>query len=396
MGAVREVSRDIWPATCPNCGSEDIAQLREADDRQSLVVTSDGQAIPDIRARRVVCRSCACLGVHILPEDRLHRFFSETYDLSDTVQDHPIVLNGRVVGKHFRVEEALWAAVEEGLPATGRMLEIACGRGDLIRGFQTRHPGWDCVAVDPSAESAQALAGQPLGIRHVREFFREALFPGLSFDLIVAHGLLNRTPVLPALRAMRAVSTPSAILSLDLLILEGSVCTPHVWDHSQMYTQPSFEQYVRHCGFDVCRATDCVTSVHFLCRRDHREAGTPLPGEEESRKAEGLFRAHERFWTDVAQRMDRVVEQVAGQPLALFGAGMYSAVLLSLRRPPGLSLVLDEYKAGSAFHGLPVVTPAQAAPDRPLVLVCARSAYAGVIQDKLAALGLDHVVLTPP
>jgi SAM-dependent methyltransferase len=381
---------------CGNCGAPSPKLLARVDAATSPLVTSDARRLNDVVVRRTLCARCACVEVQYDPPDRLQRFFREDYDLADEIQSNLIVRDGRTLRKHDHINTQLFAQLDD-LPARGRYLEIACGKGELARRFQAARPEWECVGIDPSAQAPRAGPPRTGEVTFIRDCFSERPFGGTTFDVIVAHGFLNRSPVVPELLRMRTLARPGTLLSVEIGILENSVFTPHTWDHPFMYLARAFEAYLEHAGFSIRTRTSCVSTRHFLCAC----TGTPRPrgalqlGADVVARTEGCFVRHKAWWAEAVRNCAPAVAAGAGS-LGLYGAGLYNAVLLSLLPGARFDFVVDDLKAGGTFHGLPVVTAEQAAA-RPgaRVCICARPEYVAGMTARLHQAGVEHEVVSP-
>jgi len=380
------------PVTCPHCGASSLEVKARGGPGKLPLLASDTQIIGNACARRTLCRQCACLGVTFDPPDTLERFYARDYDIGPEIQNHPIVIQGKVMPKHDHVTRSLFSSLE-GLPPKGRFLEIACGRGDLSRAFQAMHPDCECLAVDPSDEARAAFESSPSDVTFVHGFFTPETLGGQVFDLVVAHGLLNRVAPLRTLLDIRAISRPGTLLSLDLMLLEQSECAPFIWDHTFMYGLDALTAYLAHAGFEIDKVVDSASCTHIMCRCTGSALGEPddisLPNGL-FKRTEDLLEAHHGFWRAAAAAARKRL--TAGGPYAIFGAGMYSAVLLTITDTHGIGHVIDETKAGSEFFGLPVVPLEEAGLP---VLLCARPAYMNAIEATLRGRGVPCHHLIP-
>lgn len=378
---------------CTNCLSSSLKVLNSIASPKTNAVTSDAQLMRGFTAKRTLCRQCACIEIHYSPKDRLKRYFKEDYDISDPVQNNLIVVKNRALGKHTYIYDKLFPRLQ-GLPESGRFLEIACGGGQLTNLFHEIYPRWECFGIDPSLKAPVGKFGK---VTFIQDYFNEEYFKGMTFDLIVAHGFLNRSPVLPELLRIRGLSKKGTLLSLELLVLENSVFAPYIWDHPFMYKTEVFESYLRHAGFGIVSKTSCVSSYHYLCRC----TGKPSPLEKlfvDSAMVKGtseLFACHIEWWNKVKENFRRQSKS-SGKRYGLYGAGLYSSVLLSLLGKNRLNFVVDEVKAGTVFFGIPVIGLKEASGIEDChVLICARHDYLGHMEKKLNEFNIEYSVLNP-
>jgi hypothetical protein len=275
-----------------------------------------------------------------------------------------------------------------------RVLEVACGRGQLIQSIASSHSSWKCTGIDPSAEIPTQWPPDQGRAGFVRAFFRESELPAPPYDVIIAHGFLNRSPPLKELARMRTLCRAGGLLSLEVMILEGSVHAPRVWDHSYMYLEQVFEMYLSHCGFTLRECQQNGTTLHALCDASGEGGGNLVVQNDLVALSREQFRQHEHYWT----RTEAEYLRVAIEPEAttyLYGAGMFNSVLIGMAgsREGGITAVIDDTKAGSWFHGLPVIALAEARAGS-TVLICARPHYQEVLRQQAAARGLRVISLS--
>ena len=371
---------------CNNCQHQGLEILDERDGHDRPLVTSDAQLLDAVRAVRTLCPACACVEVHYDPADRLQKFFAAQYDVSDAIQDNLVVQDDRVVGKHT-VVKGQGAELIATLPDRGRALEIACGSGDWLAWLLEQRPGFACWGIDPAAHAGAALPEQAT---FIRDRFELDALPDEPFDLIVAHGFLNRAPTLPELRKIRILSRPGTLLSIEIVILEESVFAPHVWDHPFHFRREVFEHYLQSLGFEVEAWHDCVSAWNCRARCTGDGGDLAVPGDQVA-----LTRRH---WLEQLSWWETGAEALRQDPLpsglrpAIFGAGLYSAVLHhEAARDLDFSVVIDDIKAGQTFADRPVITVAEAATAGDLhVRLLTRDRYLASVSDQLARAGISY------
>lgn len=388
---------------CSNCSSTSLETLGSIDSINSMAVTSDAQLMGEFKAKRTLCKRCALVEIHYSPPDRLKKYFIHDYDLSDEVQDNLIVQNKKTMGKHGHIIESLFSALED-IGDNGSYLEIACGKGELIEYFQQKYPKWECTGIDPSLQAPEQDTEDTVpsgGARpnFIKGFFEESYFEAKKFDLIVAHGFLNRSPVLPELMKIRNLSRKGTLLSIEVCVFENSVFAPYIWDHPFNYKTAVFERYLKQAGFRTLSRTNCSSSYHFIsvCDSDPQPMEDIRVDSSLVRETQSLYNDHLKWWEVVRDNHEKAVSaRSVGERFALFGAGLFSAVLISLVGRAAPELVIDEIKSGSTFFEMPVVGLSEAACDKPPhVLLCSRPDYVESITEKLKERKIPFTVLTP-
>jgi SAM-dependent methyltransferase len=107
------------------------------------------------------------------------------------------------------------------LPQAGRVLDVGCGTGRLLRAARPCYPAAELVGVDLAGRMvASAIAATPsrLAVRYVQAQAERLPFPDASFDLVFATMSLRHWADLPAgiAEAARVLSPPGMIVLGDV------------------------------------------------------------------------------------------------------------------------------------------------------------------------------------
>lgn len=380
---------------CQNCEYATTENLQRASSQESLLPLSDGKFLDHAEVQRTLCPHCCCIQVHYEPPDRLVRFFAEEYDISDDVQNNIIVIQGQQSKKHLEIKQNLFSMLDQ-LPEKGTFLEIACGRGELTRLFSQEKPLWECTGIDPSGKAV--LSSSDKRVRFIRDFFAEDIFNGQSFDLIVAHGLLNRTPTWPTLKSIARLTSPGGLISIECVTLEQSLFAPYIWDHSFTYCEETMQSYLQSVGFEIIKSFDCISSTQYVCKKIGHQLGEP---EIESTfhttdKTRVIHQKQKDFWQDIKVRFEVEFSQLPGAQVGLFGAGLFSVVLLHLIGKERVQFIIDEIRNGYEIFGIPVIALSEVGHrEHPNVLLCIRPQYVKLVMNKLKEKGIPCVSLIP-
>lgn len=101
-------------------------------------------------------------------------------------------------------------ALLDGLPRDGRLLDVGCGTGDLVRA--AREAGLEALGVEPDPEMA-ALAGGRLGEEVVVAGLPDLPFAGDGFDAVTASFVLNHVDdPRAAARELVRVAAPGGVV----------------------------------------------------------------------------------------------------------------------------------------------------------------------------------------
>ncbi|MDC0156698.1 class I SAM-dependent methyltransferase [Verrucomicrobia bacterium] len=368
---------------CSNCVKKDTLQLNQTSDR---AVMSDGSFANDFGATQSLCRSCGCIFITYQPSNRLEKYFSEEYDVSDEIQNCQVVVSGNRQGKHSLIHNSLLDSCA-GLPSHGRFLEIACGNGTLSEKFAEAHPNWECLAIDPSNQSARNRYEK---VHFIHDFFDPALFQGESFDVIVAHGILNRTAPMEMLRGIASIANQNALISIEIVTLENSIFAPYIWDHCYTFLEEVFVGYLNSCGMTVDHRVDCGPTIQFICRFDKEMAiGNNAGFPETVDSSLSLYQDHIAKWELIKNNFLLALARNEGKKIALFGAGLYNAVLINILKEPKFDFVIDEVRAGRFFEGIEIISldDAVRSEEAMVVFLCSRPSNLDYINEKLENKG---------
>ena len=383
------------PIRCANCNELHAHVIDTLDAASNMAMTSDAQRLHGHQFTRLLCQHCGALWVAYQPEDAIYQHYSKDYDISDAVQNNFIVQDGQAIAKKQFLHAPLMRALD-GMAQQPilRVLEVACGQGDLLRAIAEAYPNAHCTGIDPSC----AMQQQQGRVQLVRNFFTLQALPDSEYDVVIAHGFLNRSPTLPELHKMRQLLPEGGLLSLEVMQLEDSHHTPHVWDHSFMYMADVFISWLKHAGFAVESQQENGTTITFIARAVAPIAFAPIALCITAQQVENTHALYTRYcarWAEIFRHVDALLERHAGDdtPLYLYGAGMYNGILMGYlqERAASFSAVLDDVRKGGAFHNVPIVQANAVAAG--LVVLCCREHYAPVLQQKAEAAGHKVYVL---
>ena len=80
-----------------------------------------------------------------------------------------------------------------------------------------------------------------------------------------------------------------------------------------------------------------------------------------------------------------------GKKIALFGAGLYNAVLINILKEPKFDFVIDEVRAGRFFEGIEIISldDAVRSEEAMVVFLCSRPSNLDYINEKLENKGFQ-------
>ena len=367
--------------------------LNNSSTASGYAAMSDGVLVDDSHGERRLCESCGAVYVIFDPENWLDEYYRTTYDISDKVQSPPVVIDGKVVFKHDMVLGKFFSYINNRYDASsqGSFLEISCANGKLSESFAQYYRRWDCIGLDPSSSAGNLIQSE--NATFIRDYYRGELFQDALFDVITTHGYTHISGY-SGLKSIRGIIKDGGILSVEYMALEDSQFTPYTWDHPVTMVTQVLEEYIRSAGFTIREKLDCISAKYLICEATHAPKTHPGVGGELVSYTKTVIQQHIYWWQSICNSFLEH-KDLLGDKIALFGAGIYSAVLVSLLGQDKFFTIIDEGKEGAVFAGsIPVISLSHAGKDPQIaVFLCCRPAYAGTIKNKIVAAGIkNHVV----
>ncbi|MBI4240699.1 MAG: class I SAM-dependent methyltransferase [Candidatus Rokubacteria bacterium] len=185
-----------------------VCNLCGADEGEPLFTSPDLHLGGLERFEMVRCRRCGLIYLNPRPGgERLADFYPDDYAV---FQEDRWSLGVRVRRLHVRLRAAWLGRL---LPRGGRVLEIGCGRGELLTALRDR--GLEVEGVDLSPQAVRMASRS--GIRVVQGTILTAGFAEESYDLIVMAQVLEHIPdPLGTLQRVRALLRPKGWLYIEV------------------------------------------------------------------------------------------------------------------------------------------------------------------------------------
>lgn len=339
-----------------------------------------------------VCRACGCVQKVIdrtwqLEASQIYSTYSIYHQGQGAEQAVFAQDSGLSSARSVRLVEQLQAYVQ--LSGTGRLLDIGCGNGALLRTFSRLAPQWSLIGTElddkyrPVVESidrAEMYTCDPDQI------------PG-SFSLITMIHLLEHIP------------TPRDLLlrlwnKLDdngLLVVEvpGYAQNPFdllIADHCTHFTTTTVTELVENAGYEaISVATDWIpkelTVIAHKCQTQQRRQRAALPDDGIEAVA-GCLR-----WLESVVTASRKISRLGD--FGVFGTSI-AATWLYGELQHSISFFVDEdpHRVGRVHMGRPVFHPDEA-PSGSHVFVALPPPLADVVSHRIARPGIQYH-LPPP
>lgn len=265
------------------------------------------------------------------------------------------------------------------LRATGRMLDLGCGNGAMLRAFGGEFPGWTLAGNDLSEKQRAAVEAIP-GVERFHAG-TPADVPG-AFDVVTLVHLLEHVedPV-GYLRAAAGRLTPGGMLLIEVPDHRHNPFDLAVADHCTHFTPDGLRAVVAAAGLEVVTAADDIIPREITLVA--RPTIAPLPTRHaDVGGAVATAARHVRWLAALAEQ----ARGMAREGFGVFGTSIGAAWLLGAAGA-GVRFFLDEdaAKVGQTWDGRPILKPADAPRDVP-VLIGLPDALAADIRARLAGV----------
>lgn len=252
MTTENSVKRDASVA-CHVCGGEKLIVLPGY--AQLDRITSDCKIWPS-GGSLLVCEDCLCLQKRIDEDWRTE--ITKIYDAYSIYHqgegaEQPVFDEGSGAATSRSLQLIRRLQQEVGLASEGRLLDVGCGNGALLRVFSELAANWSLVGTelnDKYAREVQSIRGVEslqVGGAH--------LVPG-DFDLITMVHVLEHVPdPIGFLRGLLEKLRPDGLLMIEVPNFLRNPFDLLIADHCTHYTEASLRMVVEKAGFEVVLAT---------------------------------------------------------------------------------------------------------------------------------------------
>lgn len=275
-----------------------------------------------------------------------------------------------------------------GAPPGGRLLDVGCGGGHLLRTMAGLAPGWRLTGTDLSdARRAEIEAIPGVETYHAGN---AADAPG-RFDLITAVHVVEHFPdPVRALSALTAKAAPGGLLAVEVPDLAANPFDLLIADHGVMHTADSLRRTAAAAGWRVVALrNDWIPKELTLLACPGNDPAAPRPdgsGPAETRRLVSGWIT----WLTALRDQALAAATARGRAL-IVGTSIAGAWMASELGPLAVGFIdEDENRIGGTHLGAPILSPAMIPPGE-LVIAPLVPAVAAAVCGRLAARGVDIV-----
>jgi len=297
--------------------------------------------------------------------------------------------SGQALSRSTRLLQRLQA--KSILPARGRLMDVGCGNGALLRAFSAITQGWSSVGVEINDHYRQAVEQIP-GV--------EGLF------VCPPEKAPGRFQLITLMHAIEHIPSPGEFLvrlgdKLDdggLLLIQVPDCDENpfmflVADHASHFTVSTLKELVRRSGYEVSvAATDWVAKEITIVAQKSCSSIRPAPRVPSAATRELVTRRLD--W--LAILVDATRRLAEPERFGLFGTSIAATWLFAeLERQVSFFIDEDPHRIGRTFFGHPIYSP-QAAPPDSRVFIALPPQMADEVKNRMERLGLPVQFSAPP
>jgi SAM-dependent methyltransferase len=358
-------------------------------------VTSDCKPWP--RGGRLgACRSCGTIQKALdaawwTEAEQIYRDYTIYFQSDGAEQAVFTPGSGEPSARSVRLLDKVAANVA--LPGSGRLLDVGCGNGALLRAFGKVNPGWRLAGFELSDKYRTVVEQIP----GVERLYTGGLgdIPG-AFDVItLIHALEHIHEPVAFLSQLRQRIVPDGLLLVEVPNVAANPFDVLVADHASHFTPVTATGVLQRAGFDVLQAaTDWIPKELTLVARPlqgaavaggtvAQESGLELA----SQAADWLHRVVSAARTASAGDRDR---------FGIFGTSI-NATWLATELDGGVGFFVDEdpNRRGRQFMGRPILHPDQVTGPANVFMLLV-PALAADVSRRLEARGVRFTCHEPP
>jgi len=340
---------------CHVCNSLSIASIPGGETLKR--VTSDCRPWSQ-GVRLAVCRSCGTIQAAVDRRwqedvDLVYASYAVYHQGQGAEQAVFDQASGQSAFRSARILERLLSL--RPLPPTGRLLDVGCGNGALLRTFSRMAPRWGLAGTELDGRCRDRVEA----IANVEKLYTCALsdVPG-TFDLVtLVHALEHIVHPQEFLADLRYKLAPGGWLVVEVPDFRSNPFDLLVADHCTHFTEATLTALLLAAGYELVHVTaDWVPKELTVVAKAARQAQPPAPAE--ARADAALVEDRLTWLNHVVSHAGRLARQ---GPLGILGTSIAATWLFQeLNAEVAFFVDEDPHRRGRPFLGRPVLDPRDA------------------------------------
>lgn len=234
---------------CHVCYSSQIKRV-PAPARVAHLVSSDAKPV-DGRVAWAVCRQCSTIQKVVDDDWRLlaDRIYAD-YDINHQAGGEEPRLFNTPIGNGPRTQILMKVLLRWfDLPPTGKLLDIGCANGNLLKSAHAVRPGWELFGSDIS----DRCKSEVLGLPGVRDFYvgRKIEYPSRYNLITMSHVLEHVEDPSAFLRPLSQYLQPAGRLVVLVPAVRSNPIDLLIADHCSHLDENSLCRIVTTAGFEI-------------------------------------------------------------------------------------------------------------------------------------------------
>ncbi|MFZ5781020.1 MAG: class I SAM-dependent methyltransferase [Pseudomonadota bacterium] len=374
---------------CHVCGAPEVEPL-EQKGRPFRLVSSDVQPVTG-SAEYSLCPNCLTVQKAVTPgwQQMADRIYAN-YDINHQSQGVEPTIFDSAKGSGPRsliLLRNFFDAVV--VPDQGRLLDVGCSNGNLLKSFHGLRPGWrlsGAELVDQWRETVLALPGV--------EAFYSGPRPAYEgrFDIISLSHLIEHIP--DPVRFLKAVAghlTPQGRVLVATPNLRENPSDLIIADHCTHFDEDSFGYTARRAGLHIELLSTSMLPKELVAVLSVGGSAPPPAEAPADHSRQASTRARCLFFFELLDEVRRTAEAciAAKRPFGVMGSSIAALwTMLELEGRVDFFVDEDEHRIGHALMDRPIVSPAQV-PAKAVVFIPMSVAVAGKIMHRWKDLPID-------
>jgi SAM-dependent methyltransferase len=361
---------------CHVCHSPQLERIRAP--RIAHLVSSDAQPVEG-RTAWAVCRQCATIQ-KIVDDDwrRMAAGIYSKYDINHQANGEEPRLFNTAFGSGPRTQILMKLLLQScDLPASGKLLDIGCSNGNLLKTAHGVRPGWELFG----SEISDRCRDEVLALPGVRDFYigQEIDYP-LRYDLVtMSHVLEHVEDPAAFLRPLSRHLAPDGRLVVLVPDIRRNPIDLLIADHSSHFDENALGRVLSAAGLEIERLTaDAIPKELVAICRVGRQPAPPRPNAVFAVAPKALC---ENFFHLIDGVLDAAVQAAAmGEEFGVMGSSI-AAVWLAAELPDQVQFFVDEdaNRIGRKLLGRPIFGLADIPPGATVFIPMSAPVAQGII-----------------